>query len=334
MVQIHYGDDEAASALMKVLGGNRWVPVCLARMLIAAQQGHGVETAARAAYDHGKGTLSLRECMRISEAAARGQSFLRELQERERTGSAENPITKMFPATLTERRFLDELDEICEKGEGFSYVDDREAGHGLSDFTITHEDLSLPINIKNAGTRFYRASDLVGLHPDDCVPIPAYKAYGAIESLPSLLYVVSVDFELVERLESMIPGLLCRDELIVWDLLNRFTGKQVRSAEDEFVISMIHKYWGELSEISQTPFNVISARKAIKILQRDPSRTPGIGMKAWGTGANAEVNVHVSIADDMTPWEEIKSRILDNGLGNIIAAVNRKRVEEVFDPEI
>jgi hypothetical protein len=44
--------------------------------------------------------------------------------------------------------------------------------------------------------------------------------------------------------------------------------------------------------------------------------------------------VHVSIKNDMTPWQTVADRIIRNGIKNIIEAVNRKRVEEVYDPEI
>lgn len=84
----------------------------------------------------------------------------------------------------------------------------------------------------------------------------------------------------------------------------------------------------------KTAFHVISARRAVRILQTQPQRTPGIGLKAWGTGANAEVNVHVSIREDTTPWSLVSHRIVVNGIEDIIRAINRKRVEEVFDPEI
>jgi hypothetical protein len=80
-------------------------------------------------------------------------------------------------------------------------------------------------------------------------------------------------------------------------------------------------------------FRIISARKAIRILQKHPKRTPGLGLRAWGTGASAENNVHVSVADETKIWDEIFIRIVKNGLPDIISAVNRKKAELVFDPE-
>jgi hypothetical protein len=65
-----------------------------------------------------------------------------------------------------------------------------------------------------------------------------------------------------------------------------------------------------------------------------PQRTPGIGLRAWGTGANAEVNVHISIQEDTTTWSAVFDRIVTRGISDIIEAVNKKRVKEVYDPEI
>ena len=81
-------------------------------------------------------------------------------------------------------------------------------------------------------------------------------------------------------------------------------------------------------------FRVISARKAIRILQKLPKRTPGIGLRAWGTGASAEVNVHISIEQETKSWMEIHERVSSRGLSDIIEAINRKRTEVVYDPEI
>jgi hypothetical protein len=218
-----------------------------------------------------------------------------------------------------------------------TYSDDRETRHSLSDFTLHEQELDLPVNIKNAGTRFESAQRLVGLEPDDCIPIPAYKAHAALktERDQNLLYIISVDYLLIGALNVLLPQIFTHDETLVWELLNRYSGSNVRNAEDIFIFSTVRRHWSRFKEIVQNnPFHLISARKAVRILQTKPQRTPGIGLRAWGTGANAEVNVHVSIQEDTTPWDVVNNRIDADGLLDIIRAVNRKRVEEVYDPEI
>jgi hypothetical protein len=327
-----YNGQEAAEALLQIIGGTTWEAVTLAHGYLSTLRGGSDDDAARAMYERGPQTLKRsRELL----AGAKVIGFLEVLTKRVKTGSAENPVTKLFPAAITEQRFLELLDTLVATKPSVSYSDDRQAGHTLTDFSLAESQLSLPINIKNAGTRFERAFDLVGLQPDDCIPIPAYKAYAALEAVPDLLYAVSQDYGLMGKLDSLLPGLFDRAESIVWDLLNRFGGTHVQKAEDSFVAAIVRKHWAGLKVgISDRPFHLVSARKSVRILQTKPKRTPGIGLKAWGTGASAEVNVHLSIREDTTPWEEVSRRIVTSGLGNVVAAVNRKRMEEVYDPEI
>lgn len=257
------------------------------------------------------------------------------LTPRSDVGSSVNPITKLFPATVTEQRFVEELDALHTRRDQASYRDDRETGHTLSDFTVCEADHELQINIKNAGTRFERAMELVGIAPDDCIPIPAYKANAAVERMPNLLYAIAVDYTLAETLNNLLPDLFSRSETIVWDVLSRFTGAKVRKAEDAFIWSMVNRHWPEIdSAITSVPFHVVSARKSVTILAKEPKRTPGIGMRAWGNRASAEVNVHLSISEDTTPWSDVAERIVARGVSDIIEAVNRRRREWVYDPEI
>lgn len=332
MELVLYTDEEYVSALISVIGTSRWEAVAMAKGYSNWLEKRDTEAASRIMYDSGIDTLR-RSRELVGAMAERG--FLAALSERVKTGSAENPITKLFPATITEYRFIELLDALLASRPGLSYSDDREDGHTLRDFTLSEDDLELPVNVKNAGTRFEQAANLVGLQPNDCIPIPAYKAHAAVESVPNMLYVVSVDYGLIGRLEELLPRLFNQSETIVWYLLNNYGGSRVRDAEDSFIFNTVRGYWERFKEIAgNNPFYAISARKAIRVLQTMPRRTPGIGLRAWGTGASAEVNVHVSIEDDMTPWVSIGERIQRNGIQDVIAAVNRRRTEEVYDPEI
>jgi hypothetical protein len=327
-----YTDESAAQALVKVLGESRWLGVALAHGYIARLAGATDEEAARIVYDRNDVTLKRsRELI----AAAMVNGFLAQLPPREKTGSAENAITKMFPATITEQRFLESLEDLVTARKSVTYKDEREVRHSLTDFRLLEGDADLPINIKNAGTRFANAKQLVGLDPDDCIPIPAYKANAAVEACPNLVYIVSADYDLVGRLADLLPKLLDDNEKVVWDLLQRYAGTHLKNAEDLFIFATVRKYWDTIKPIAaDNPFHVISARKALRVLHTKPQRTPGIGLKAWGTGASAEVNVHVSIQQEMTAWPTVRDRILAKGVEDIVQAVNRKRVEEVYDPEI
>jgi len=326
-----FNDEQAARALVEVVGTTPWEAVAIAKGYIALLDKRTDEESARIIYEQGQHTLKK---SREIVAELKSKKFLACLRPREKTGSAENPITKLFPAAITERRFMELLGQLCDTRPGLDYDDDREIRHSLTDFTLSEGSASLPINIKNAGTRFLNAKSLVGLDPDDCIPIPAYKAHGAVEKLPSLLYIISVDYLLAEKL-SHLASVFQGNEIITWELLNKCHGGQLKKAKDLFVSKMTQKYWEQFAQMAAAnPFHVISARRAIRILQQKPERTPGIGLKAWGTGASAEVNVHISIKAETTDWTIVCDRIRQKGIIDVIDAVNRKRQEWVYDPEI
>lgn len=315
-----------------VLGDSRWIGAQLARAQVALRGGADKESTARMLYE--SGSLSLRRSREIVETLREAdlESFL---EKRQRTGSAQNPITKLFPAAVAERQFLDQLDLLRDSRQTVDYRDERFTGHTLVDFRIVENDLELPINVKNAGTRFANAASLVGLDPDDCVPIPAYKAHDAISREPNLLYAICIDYTLLAKIKDQLLTRFSEAEAAVWELLSKYSGPLIRDAEDRFVYSMVNKHWDDFSRHVTIPvFRVVSARRSIRILQTQPKRTPGIGLRAWGTGASAEVNVHISVTDETKRWDEIHSRIVSRGVADIVAAVNRKRTELVFEPEV
>lgn len=328
----NYTEEQAARAIIDVLDGTDWEPLALAHGLLAVKAAKSAGEVANVIYD--KGDVSKKQAAILaSEVAEKGLIPL--LQLRTRMGSAENPITKLFPAAVTERRFIDFLDDLKEARPGIDYEDDRAVRHSLTDFTITEGKLRLPINIKNAGTQFESAKKLVGLDPQDCIPIPAYKAFGAIERLPHLLYSICVDYKLIGQLTQLLPQLFSENEAITWEILNKYSGARVKKAEDKFVSTVTKNHWERIAAIvSNNPFHVISAKRSVRILRDKPERTPGVGLKAWGTSASGEVNVHISIAQETTPWETVRDRIIKNGLIDVLQAIDRKITKEVDDPEI
>jgi hypothetical protein len=329
---MNYSDQQAADAVVNVLGNSRWDAAGIASGFVALRGGATKEEAARRIFDRGSQTL--RKSRELIEKMPHS-GYLALLTPREEKGAAADPVPKLFPGRITEERFLELLDDLKGRRQGFDYRDSRGTEHGLDDFTLTEGRDALPVNVKVASTRFERSAQLVGLQPNDCVPIPAYKANAAVEKYPNLIYAISVDFEMLGILRSELPKLLSTEESLVWDLITRYAGSHTRDAEDLFVFEIVRKHWERLKFlIKPNPFHIISARKAIRVLQTKPERTPGIGMRGWGTGASAEVNVHVSLAADTTPWDNVGTRIEENGVKDIVGAVNRKRVEEIFDPEI
>jgi hypothetical protein len=323
---------EKARAVSDVLGDCKWSGAVLARALVMLKAGATEDECARHLF--ASGFFTLKKAREIVPRIPH-EGFTPFIEKRSKTGSAENPVTKLFPAAVTERQFLDELDRLHEARSSIDYVDRRFSGHSHVDFAIKEEELSVPVNVKNAGTRFNSALALVGLDPDDCIPIPAYKAFDAVEKEPNLVYAISIDYELISKIQGNLLPDLGTGEAEVWALLNEFAGQGIRKAEDRFVYETVNKYWGDFSlHVSLPVFRVISARKSIRILQRRPQRTPGLGLRAWGTGATAEVNVHISVGAETKEWTEIHRRIQTSGLQNVIGGINRQISETVYDPEI
>ncbi len=330
--ELVFSEKEAAEALARVVGQSRWEAVALAHGYLDLLAKGDEKTAARITFERGPFTLK-KSIEKLTQARTAGIRSI--LTPREKIGSAENPVTKLFPAAIAEERFFELLDELRKLRPALDYEDQRKSGHTLLDVKLREGKQELPINIKTATTAFNRAKDLVGIEPEDCLPIPAYKANGALEEHPDLVYIITVDYKLLGILDPLLASLFTRDEAIAWRLLHDYAGAHVRSAEDEFVQSVIKRHWPTIkAKVDHPPFHVISARKAIRILQTIPKRTPGIGLRAWGTGARAEVNVHLSIKSDTKPWLEIRDRIKAHGVESILKAINKKRVEEVPDPEI
>lgn len=106
------------------------------------------------------------------------------------------------------------------EAKGFTVADLHERGENR-DYALLRDGLELPINVKVASTIFRNARQTVGLAPDDCIPISAYKAIGASESVPTLVYVDLVDFTLRERvdwLDDDADDLIRTDrQSILWD---------------------------------------------------------------------------------------------------------------------
>lgn len=156
-------DPELAIAVSSLLSESRWAGAALARAAMLHSGGGGDEDAARILYASGCYTLAKSRTLipRLKE-----EGFVALIDERTRTGSAENPVTKLFPGAVTERHFLACLDDLTAACPGLSYSDARFSGHTLVDFTLHQGDISLPVNVKNAGTRFENAGSLFGLEPD------------------------------------------------------------------------------------------------------------------------------------------------------------------------
>src|SRR5439155_22910199 len=106
-----FNDEQAARALLDILGTAPWEAVAIAAAFIALLEGKTDEQGARIIFTQSSQHTLTKSREIVAELKTKG--FLACLRLRERTGSAENPITKLFPAAITERRFIEFLDRLC-----------------------------------------------------------------------------------------------------------------------------------------------------------------------------------------------------------------------------
>jgi len=236
--------------------------------------------------------------------------------------------------TLAERVFRDQHLAALEPG-GFEVADYHESGENR-DFGVQKEGLELPINVKVASTMFREARRVVELDPEDCIPLGAYKAIGASERVPAMVYVFLVDFKLRERVDSFMEG-LDEDLAIGWDLLSWFGGRGMKRAQDQYITALFDRHGPDLRALTPgvTSFRVISAQRALAIMRKHPRRVPGLGVKAAGTGViRGEVNIHVSVDQETRSWDEIADLLGRHGVQHVLDQVTRTVRAEIPEPDL
>lgn len=232
---------------------------------------------------------------------------------------------------IAERLFRDEHLAALEAA-GFE-IEEYYARGDNRDYGARRDGEELPINVKVASTLFRNAKTVVGLEPEDCIPISAYKAIGASEKVPDLVYVDLVDFGLREKVDAFMDAL--EGPLgIGWHLLSWYGGPGARKAEDQYVGALFQEHADALKGLAAaTGFRVISARRVLAILRENPRRVPGLGVPGAGTGGFiAEVNVHVSVENEMEPWEDVAGRLVSEGVAPVLATIRETTTITVPDP--
>jgi hypothetical protein len=203
------------------------------------------------------------------------------------------------------------------------------------DYGVQAGGLELPINVK-AATTVFRNAAMFGLDPLDCIPISSYKALNALAKVPDLVYVDLVDFTLREKVDGIMEG-LDGPLGILWDLLSWYGGKGAKDAQDHYVDRVFAEHGPTLDALAPgvTSFRVISARRVMAILKANPRRCPGLGVKAAGTGAfNAEVNVHVSVAQETTPWDDVAEMLSLSGIQPVLEMIRCTELREEPAPRL
>ncbi len=219
--------------------------------------------------------------------------------------------------------------------DGFVVKDLHEAGENR-DYAVERDGHELPINVKTASTMFRNAKQVVGLEPEDCIPISAYKAIGASERVPDLVYVDLVDFTLREKVDGFmnaVPG----SEGLLWHLFSWYGGTGARKAQDQYVATLFERHGAELIAFGPEArkWRVISAQRVLAIMREMPRRCPGLGVPAAGRGVfNAEVNIHVSVERETVAWDDVVDLMRREGIPGVLSRVRRREDRSIAAPTI
>lgn len=191
------------------------------------------------------------------------------------------------------------------------------------------------VNIKFYGTLFRNARDLVGLEPEDCFALATYKIHQGLlkqdsERLPYLFVIVglagvtgaSIGNALPEDLahlislvhEGSISGKRAIEERIVAYLIAEEQREPFRSACEDL-----------REKLESAEWKVLSARRADNLLKAKLfERVFAVRIPRFTRNyRNAELDMHFSVSEDLTPLPAFLKNLKDRGLHGLTLDLER-----------
>lgn len=192
------------------------------------------------------------------------------------------------------------------------------------------------INIKFHGTLFRNARDLVGLDPEDCFALATYKIYQGlqkheIERLPYVFVIVGVPGLTGASVGAAVP----EDLVHLVSLLHAAKGVPGKRAIEERVVASLidaeqpEPFRTELTrfqeEIEVADWYALSARRADKLLREKLfDRVYAVRVRAFARNyRNAELDMHFSLAQDLTPLKAFLQSARERGLHGLAVDLER-----------
>ncbi len=190
------------------------------------------------------------------------------------------------------------------------------------------------INIKFHGTLFQKAEELVGLDPEDCFALATYKIKQGLdkqdkEFLPYVFIVVSCPVSALD-VGAAIPTEFV-DLACAVSASRRVSGKRRLEEKivDHLAAGRARTFMRMLNELtaklSVAPWRIISARRADNLLRQLLfERVYAVRVRAFNRNyRNAEVDMHLSLAKDMTPLAGLLQEIGAIGLHGVASKLER-----------
>jgi len=176
------------------------------------------------------------------------------------------------------------------------------------------------LNIKLHGSLFRNAQEVVGLAPEDCFPLATYKIKSALdkqdqEHLPYLFVVVTGAPASAESIGKQMPLLFVAATALGKRLIR--SGK--RALEERIVAQFIQSQPELFSTIvratADARWYVFSARRAeIAMKEKLFQRVFALRTRSFNRAyRNAEIDMHLSFAQDMLPLKEFFELVAKQG---------------------
>jgi len=187
------------------------------------------------------------------------------------------------------------------------------------------------LNIKFHGSRFRRATELVGLDPEDSFALATYKIHGALkkqeeEQLPYFFAIVGVSNLSGQVVGDMMPRELL--EVMIYLTSSPKMNKK-RDLEDrivEYVASrQLPPFKEVLSKLERADWYIMSARRADKLL-RDKlfDRVFALRIRNFSrVFGGAEIDMHFSLSQDLIPITDFFKTVREGGLHKVTTLLER-----------
>jgi len=256
----------------------------------------------------------------------------------ERMTRARRSLGQMLVGTLAERVF-ESLYKTTVGTKELRLEDDR-GSRTDTDYRVLNGS-GRPVfrmNIKFFGTPFRRANEAVGLDPSDCFALATYKIFNALkkqdqERLAYVFAIVGVPEMTGTRVGESLPEHLVHLSSLVF--ASKMSGK--RDIEDQIVRHLVdHDQPAEIraairgfrSRIENAEWRILSARRADELLHEKlfdrvyALRVPGF-TRSYG---RAEVDMHFSLSQDLTPLVTFFQSLRDHGLHGVSIRLDRGEI--------
>lgn len=216
--------------------------------------------------------------------------------------------------------------------EEFELRDLRE-GRTDTDYRL-HNGRGRPIyrvNIKFHGSRFRRASEMVGLDPADCFALATYKIASAMEKqsqegLPYFFAIVGVPNLTGESVGRDIPPSLIETVALIDQAPKGRSKRDIEDAVVQNLVTIDHPVFQKtLEQILTVDWYVLSARRADKLLRELLfDRVFALRMRGFArVFGRAELDMHFSLTKDLIPLKQFLATLREGGQQRVTTLMER-----------